>query len=142
MRTMRKNNKALICTAFLSVMMMNVSFGQQVSKTVMARGKTVYVNICMACHMEDGAGVPRMNAPLAGSKTVKGAKEKPIGIVLGGLSGVEIEGDRYENVMASHADLKDQEIADVLTYVRNSFGNKASAVSAAEVTKVRGKMKK
>jgi len=113
-----------------------------IPKAVMDRGKLVYDAICAACHMPDGNGVPRLNPPLAGSKTLKGPKEKPIGIALNGLSGVEIDGDRYDNVMASHADLSDQQIADVLTYARNSFGNKASLVSASEVAKVRSKMKK
>jgi mono/diheme cytochrome c family protein len=112
-----------------------------IPKAVMERGKSVYDAVCAACHMPDGAGVPRMNPPLAGSKTLKGPKEKSITIALNGLSGVEINGDRYDNVMASHADLTDQQLADVLTFARNSFGNKASLVSAAEVAKVRAKKK-
>jgi mono/diheme cytochrome c family protein len=112
-----------------------------ISKAVMERGKTVYDAVCAACHMPDGTGVPRLNPPLAGSRTLKGPKEKPIAIALKGLSGVEINGDRYDNVMASHADLTDQQLADVLTYARNSFGNKASLVTAAEVAKVRTKIK-
>jgi|GEM_PF-1754802 len=112
-----------------------------IPKAVMDRGKVVYEAVCAACHMPDGSGVPRLNPPLAGSKTLKGPKEKPIVITLNGLSGVEINGDRYDNVMASHADLTDQQLADVLTYARNSFGNKTSMVSAAEVAKVRAKKK-
>ena len=65
-----------------------------------------------------------------------------IGIVLSGLDqAIEIDGDTFSNVMASHDFLKDQEIADVLTYVRNSFVNKASAVSPAEVAAVRATKK-
>ncbi len=112
-----------------------------IPKAVMDRGKAVYDAVCAACHMPDGTGVPRLNPPLAGSKTLKGPKERSIDIALNGLSGVEINGDRYDNVMASHADLTDQQIADVLTYTRNSFGNKASLVSAAEVAKLRAKKK-
>ena len=55
---------------------------------------------------------------------------------------IEIDGDTFSNVMASHDFLKDQEIADVLTYVRNSFGNKAAAVSPSEVAAVRAARKK
>jgi len=55
---------------------------------------------------------------------------------------VEIEGNTYSNVMPSHDFLKDQDIANVLTYVRNSFGNKASTVTATEVKKVRATVKK
>jgi mono/diheme cytochrome c family protein len=50
---------------------------------------------------------------------------------------IEIDGETYSNIMAPHDFLKDQEVADVLTYVRNSFGNKASAVTAAEVKAAR-----
>jgi hypothetical protein len=55
---------------------------------------------------------------------------------------VEIEGNYYTNVMAPHDFLQDQEIADVLSFVRNSFGNKASMVTAAEVKTERAKLKK
>jgi mono/diheme cytochrome c family protein len=54
---------------------------------------------------------------------------------------LEINGDSYENPMASHAFLKDQQIADVLTYVRSSFGNKSTAITAEEVKAVRAKNK-
>ncbi len=132
---------------FFSVLLMTtcsfmVLAQQGMPKDVAARGKTIYGAVCMACHQSDGGGVPRLNPPLSGSKTVNGPKDKLIPIVLNGMSGVEIEGESYGNVMASHADLKDQEIADVLNYVRNNFGNKASLVSAADVKKVRIKLKK
>jgi mono/diheme cytochrome c family protein len=79
-----------------------------------------------------------MNPPLVKTTFVLGNKKKLISIVLNGFSeNVEINGDTYTNVMASHSYLKDKEIADVLTYVRNSFGNKASAVTALEVKKIR-----
>ena len=54
---------------------------------------------------------------------------------------IPIDDEFYSNNMASHKDLSDQQIADVLTYVRNNFGNKASAVTAAEVKAVRNKKK-
>jgi mono/diheme cytochrome c family protein len=78
-----------------------------------------------------------MNPPLAKTKQVLGDKAALIKIVLNGMQGVAIGDDEYHGVMAPHPDLTDQEIADVLTYVRNSFGNKASAVAAAQVKLVR-----
>jgi len=78
-----------------------------------------------------------MNPPLIKTKQVLGDKTALIKIVLNGLKGVDIDGDTYNGVMAPHPDLTDQEIADVLTYVRNSFGNKATAVTAAQVKAVR-----
>jgi len=90
----------------------------------------------------DGGGVQNMNPPLTKTKWVLGDKAQLIQIVLKGLStGVEIDGHSNYNVMASHADLSDLQIADVLTYVRNSFGNKAKAVTEAEVRAVRAKTK-
>jgi len=102
------------------------------------RGKQVYLAQCLACHMVDGLGVQGMNPPLAKTKQVLGDKVALIKIVLNGMQGQEVEGEEYHGVMAPHPDLTDQEIADVLTYVRNSFGNKASAVAAAQVKTVRG----
>jgi len=89
--------------------------------------------------MQDGGGAPRMNPPLIKTKFVLGDKKKLIGIVMNGLQGVEVEGEDYSNVMAPHNFLTDQQIADVLTFVRNSFGNKASAVTVAEVKTQRPK---
>lgn len=104
----------------------------------LAGGKIVYTNVCVACHMADGGGVQNMNPPLIKTSYVLGDKATLIKIVLNGFKeDVEINGQTYSNNMTPHADLKDQQIADVLTYVRKSFGNKASAVTAAEVKKVR-----
>lgn len=108
----------------------------------MGRGKLVYDRYCLTCHQADGGGVPRMNPPVSNTEYVLGNKQRLIGIVLNGLNiPLEINGEEYENPMASHAFLKDQQIADVLTYIRNSFGNKASAVTVAEVKSARAKNK-
>jgi mono/diheme cytochrome c family protein len=106
-------------------------------KASITRGKQVYLQQCLACHQVDAGGVPNMNPPLIKTKQVLGDRTALIKIVLNGLKGVDIDGDSYNGVMAPHPDLSDQEIADVLTYVRNSFGNKASAVTAAQVKAVR-----
>ena len=112
-------------------------------KASIERGQKVYAAQCLTCHQADGGGVSNMNPPLIKTKWVLGDKTKLIQIVLQGLStGVEINGDEYHNVMAAHDFLTDQEIADVLTYIRNSFGNKAKAVMPSEVKAVRAKIKK
>jgi mono/diheme cytochrome c family protein len=101
-------------------------------------GKAVYTQNCATCHQVDGHGVPNMNPPLIQTTYVLGDKTKLIKIVLNGFNeDVEINGNNYSNTMPSHDFLKDQEIADVLTYVRNNFGNKASAISAAMVKSLR-----
>ncbi|WP_342648342.1 cytochrome c [Mucilaginibacter sp. CSA2-8R] len=103
-------------------------------------GKTVYLQNCLTCHQADGGGVPNMNPPLIKTDYVLGDKTRLIKIVLNGFNDrVEIEGEMYNNVMPSLNHLTDKQIADVLTYVRSNFGNKASAVSATEVKKLRGK---
>ena len=115
---------------------------QSTSSSSKARGKEVYTKYCLTCHQADGGGVPRMNPPLAQTEYVNGNKQRLIGIVLNGMNiPLEINGDSYENPMASHAFLKDQQIADVLTYVRSSFGNKSTAITAEEVKAVRAKNK-
>ena len=102
-----------------------------------SRGKQVYMEQCLSCHQADAGGVQGMNPSLIKAKFVLGDKTKLVKIVLNGLTGVEIDGDSYNGVMAPHADLTDLQIADVLTYIRNSFGNKASAVTPAQVKAIR-----
>ena len=104
------------------------------------RGKTVYEQYCLTCHQADGSGVPGMNPPLQKTTFVLGDKKKLIRIVLNGFNKeVEINGETYSNPMPAFDFLKDEEVADVLTYVRNNFTNKASLVTAAEVKTTRGK---
>ena len=113
------------------------------SGSPMVRGKIVYNNICLACHMADGGGVPTMNPPLTNTAYVLGNKTRLIKIVLNGFKeDVQINGQSFSNNMTAHNDLKDRQIADVLTYVRKSFGNRASRVTALEVKKVRAANKK
>jgi mono/diheme cytochrome c family protein len=101
-------------------------------------GKKIYTKYCLSCHQADGGGVQNMNPPLAGTTYVLGVKDTVIRIVLTGFkAAVAINGQTYSNTMASFSFLKDKEVADVLSYVRNSFGNKACAVSASEVAAAR-----
>ncbi len=103
------------------------------------RGTAVYRQECLSCHQADGGGVPHLNPPLAQSTTVLKDSKKSIAIVLKGMSDrIPIDDEYYSNNMAPHNNLTDQQIADVLTYIRNNFGNKASAVTSAEVKAVRG----
>ncbi len=118
-------------------------FLQPLPKESMERGKKVYDQYCMSCHMQDGTGVPRLNPPLVKTSYVIGDKTTIIEIVLKGFDAqVEIEGEYYQNTMAPHDFLTDEQIADVTTYVRNSFGNKASVIVPADVKAVRATIKK
>jgi mono/diheme cytochrome c family protein len=108
----------------------------------LTRGAVVYKNVCITCHQADGGGVPNMNPPLIKTQYVLGDKARLAHIVLAGLAEpIEIDGDEYKQHMPAQAYLTDQQVADVLTYVRNSFGNKASAVQVAEVKAVRATLK-
>ncbi|MCC2545315.1 cytochrome c [Hymenobacter sp. BT175] len=113
-----------------------------VSGAVLAKGKAVYVQNCLTCHQADGLGVDEMNPPLSKTSYVLGDKARLVNIILNGMQGQDIDGEPYRNLMPSFSTLTDQQIADVLTYVRSSFGNKTSAVQAAEVKTIRAANKK
>lgn len=102
-------------------------------------GKRVYATTCIACHMADGKGVPGAFPPLAGSEWVSGSDERNIRIVLHGLNGkITVAGTEYNSAMASlGTSLKDDQIANVLTYIRQEWGNAAPPVSAETVAKIR-----
>lgn len=102
-------------------------------------GKTVYARVCFACHQLTGLGLPGAFPPLAGAEPVAGSPERLIRIVLHGLQGpITVKGATYTNVMPPHGpQLKDQEIADVLTYVRGAWGNAAAGVTVEAVSRLR-----
>ncbi len=97
--------------------------------------------LCVTCHQADGKGLDPAFPPITGSPWVTEDLDRLIKIALYGLMGpIEVEGKKYDGLVPMTpfgGMLKDSEIADVLTFVRNSFGNKASAVSETEVKKVR-----
>jgi len=100
-------------------------------------GKAEYL-VCQTCHQENGEGLPNLYPPLAGSEWMTGDPAISIAIILHGMQGeVEVKGLKYNNVMAPWASLSDAQIAAILTYERSSWGNAASAVTAAEVAAVR-----
>ena len=118
----------------------------------MSAGKEVYTKIgpggggCVTCHQPTGLGIPVAFPPLAGSDWVKGNKERLIKISLYGLSGeIAVNGVKFIGTMpppgTPPGSLTDQQIADVLTFVRNSWGNSASPVSPSEVAAVRASIK-
>jgi mono/diheme cytochrome c family protein len=116
------------------------AFGQAPKPMATDAGKKVYLKNCMVCHQADGAGVPGLNPPLGKTDWVNGDKRRLINVVLKGLeTEIEVNGEVYANPMPAQPQLTDQEIADVLTYIRTNFGNKASVVTPAEVKALRGK---
>ena len=108
------------------------------SQPSLKNGEAIFKKYCISCHQADGGGVPHMTPSLIKSKYVMAEKDSVIKIVLNGLQGREINGQTYNNPMPPlGAVLKDKEIADVLTYVRNIFGNKAPAITDSDVKKAR-----
>jgi mono/diheme cytochrome c family protein len=107
----------------------------------MDSGKVVYVKQCLSCHQADGLGISNINPPLNG-KVISGDKKTLIEIIITGRTEyVEVSEKKYKNTMPPNPAIKDQEIADVLTYIRNSFGNKASTIKVSEVKSERSKLK-
>lgn len=105
----------------------------------LTNGKNVFTRVCSVCHQLNGAGVPGVFPPLAGCEIVDGDPHRLIRIVLAGLQGpIEVSGKTYNSVMPPQAAmLKDQEIADVLSYVRSSWGHSAAPVAVADVATLR-----
>jgi mono/diheme cytochrome c family protein len=106
------------------------------------KGKQVFGKNCAACHQASGLGLAPLFPPLVGSDWVNvDGHARIIRIVLNGLQGpITVNGKAYNNNMVPWKDaLKDDEIADVLSYVRNAWGNKGSLVTAEEVKAIRAK---
>lgn len=112
-----------------------------ISAQNMSNGKKIYETRCLVCHQADGGGVPNMNAPLDGASNVVGNDiARMVKIIRGGYNErVALDGYYYSNAMTANPDLKDQDIADVLSYIRNTWSNKASKVTLAQVQKVKKK---
>lgn len=106
----------------------------------LAAGEKLYQTYCIACHQGDGKGDGSRFPPLAGTRWVTGNKARLISAVIHGLSGeIDVEGQKYNGVMPAHGFLSDAQVAQVLTFIRQSFGNQAQSVSAEEVLDVRTK---
>lgn len=104
------------------------------------RGRGLFAATCAACHGAEGKGVPGQTPPLAGSPRATGAVSRVARIVLHGMDGsFERDGAVYNGQMPAAVSLKDRELADVLTFVRRSWGNTAAPVSGSQILSVRMK---
>lgn len=106
------------------------------------RGKAVYENICGLCHNNDGAGRPGQAPPFVGSEWALGNPNRVIRIPLAGLAGpIQVNGQPWNLAMpAMGATLSDDDLAAVLTYIRQSWGNKASAITPEQVKAVKAEV--
>jgi quinoprotein glucose dehydrogenase len=109
---------------------------------VLKLGKQQYM-LCAACHGMDGSGAGGAGPALAGSEWVAGPVENLIRIQLRGLMGpISVKGSEFNGVMPPQAHQSDEQVAAVLTYIRQNFGNQASAVTADQVAALRSEVGK
>jgi mono/diheme cytochrome c family protein len=106
-------------------------------KASITRGKEIYAIQCMSCHQENGEGIEGAFPPLAKSDYLMADKKRSVTQVLKGLTGeIKVNGKTYNGDMPA-LDLTDEEVSDVLNYVRNSWGNKGDAVKPTDVKALR-----
>jgi glucose/arabinose dehydrogenase/mono/diheme cytochrome c family protein len=153
-RVMFKGDKSKFGTAQLAKMVIRKKTASNIKdpdpiKDDLDRGKpvvasAVYTMYCGACHQRDGKGDGGRFPPLAESEWVNGDKTKLINVVLNGLSGpITVKGLPYSETMPAHGSfLNDDQVAEVLSYVRKSWGNNSDAISSEEVAAVRRSGKK
>ena len=136
--------KKILVSCSLIIMVVACVIAQEkktISKTELQRGSDIYISTCIACHQPNGEGVPGLHPPLVKTTHVLGNKTRLIQIMLKGMDeAVVINGITYTTPMPSFAQLTDQQIVDVLNYVRNSFGNQASVVGVSQVKAERLKL--
>lgn len=129
-------------TLFLGLVTLFVSsfqMGDPLADSI-KRGKDVYSTACVACHQADGKGLEKIFPPLAKSDYLMADKKRSIKQVINGATDpITVNGVKYTTPMIGLGTLSDQEVADVLNYVRNSWGNKGEIVKVEEVKKVRSK---
>ena len=106
-------------------------------------GSVLYKGTCSTCHQENGAGLANVFPPLAESDYLTSDPQRAIAVVLNGLSGpVTVNGAGYNSVMPPMSQLNDDEVANILTYALNAWGNTGPAITANEVADIRAKTKR
>lgn len=101
-------------------------------------GEKLYTTNCAVCHQGNGSGVPSAFPPLANNAMVVGDKNALVKVMLEGRTGeIVVNGLKYNGVMTAYSNLTDSETAQLLTYIRTSFGNAGTSISAEEVKGMR-----
>ena len=133
--------KAGLAGLVIIVILSVIRCKDSVSTAKMEAGKKVYDTNCMGCHMDNGMGVPRMNPQLVNSPYVMGNANSLTELVLKGSEFFGNADRNYNNLMAPFSALPDDQIADVITYIRNKYANTGDEISAEDVKNVRAKLK-
>jgi mono/diheme cytochrome c family protein len=106
-------------------------------------GQALYGRHCLTCHQADGYGVPNMQPAIAGGTWVGGdPRALAMFVMTGGFDSASRKESDNSNVMPAFAQLTDEELAAILTFIRAKFGKGASAVSAADVADARKSLPK
>lgn len=127
---------SILSIVFLAIVVLTSSFFQKydLPKSI-ERGKEIYTTYCMSCHMVDGKGTD-VFPPVAKTDYLKKPVKTLINIILQGQSGeVVVNKKKYDALMPAQPYLSDEQIADVLNYIRNSLGNKISVAITPEQVK-------
>jgi nitrite reductase (NO-forming) len=105
----------------------------------MEQGKAVYMQTCFVCHQPEGQGVIGQIPPLAKADFVTSNNHDDLirGVLFGRTGEITVNGKKYNAVMTPQNNLSDDDVANVLTYVRNSWGNSATPVSSRDVARIR-----
>lgn len=117
--------------------------GEATKEQRIKAGAVLYNGTCSVCHQNNGEGLPDVFPPLAKSDYLMADPKRAIEIVLNGLSGpVTVNGKSYNSVMPPMSQLNDDEVANILTYTMNSWGNSADAIKTTDVAKIRATTKR
>jgi len=117
--------------------------GKLTKEQQVAAGAALFKGTCSVCHQDNGAGIPDVFPPLAKSDYLLKDPKHAIEVALNGLSGkITVNGKSYNSVMPPMSQLNDDEIANILTYVLNSWGNDGGVISKEQVQAVRAGTKR
>lgn len=141
-----------IVVGVMAFLLINVAVG----RPILASGRTfepiaapeveadpdkLYQSNCGACHQGSGEGLPGQFPPLVGSSWVLEDPETPVRVVLAGIQGpIDVQGTTYNGVMPAQGHLSDEQIAKIVTYIRQSWGNEGSEVDPALVATLRAEL--
>ncbi len=131
--------KSIVLSLFLILFSNTLTYSQQSPelKASMVRGKEIYLANCVTCHMQTGEGIDGVYPPLAKSDYLMADNQRAIKQVLeGAIGAMTVNGVKYNGFMTGF-NLNDQEVSDVLNYIRNSWGNKGEPIKPEEVKAAR-----
>jgi mono/diheme cytochrome c family protein len=132
--------KILTITVISSIVVISSGFIQSDVQKSISRGKEVYGLYCQNCHMEDGKGMPEVNPPLVKADYMKRPAKDIISVILkGSTSSLTVNGKKYVGAMPAQEYLTDEQIADVLNYIKNNWGNKIPGTITPAMVKAQRK---